>query len=76
MSKLVAYFNNNRFNFISWSVTFILVAGMILGAFKWKTSTSAAKALMPIPTTASEEKRPDVPMPALGGPKAFAAIER
>ena len=76
MSKFVAFFNDHRFNIISWAVTIVLVAGMILGAFRWKASTSAAKALVPIPTAASEEKLPDVPMPALGEPKAFAAIER
>jgi LysM repeat protein len=76
MSKLVAYFNGHRFNIISWAVTLVLVAGMIFGAFKWKASISSAKALVPIPTAGSEEELPEVPMPALGGPKAFAAIER
>jgi hypothetical protein len=76
MSKFTSFFNANRFNIISWTVTVILVTGMILGAFKWKESRSGAKALAPIPTAASEEKQPDVPMPALGGPELFAAIER
>ena len=76
MSKLTTYFNGHRFSIISWSVTLVLVAGMILGAFEWKEARGGAQALVPIPTAASEEKQLDVPMPALGGPVAFAAIER
>ncbi len=37
---------------------------------------AGGQALLPIPTAESEEKQPDVPMPALGGPDAFASIER
>jgi murein DD-endopeptidase MepM/ murein hydrolase activator NlpD len=76
MSRVSSFLNDNRFSIISWTVTLILVAGMILGALKWKQSRSGGQALVPIPTAASEEKRPEVPMPALGGPQAFASIER
>jgi len=76
MPRLLAFFNNHRFQIVSWAVTFVLVAGMILGALKWKESTSAARALAPIPTVAPDERPPRVPMPALGGPQAFASIER
>ncbi|HUE97727.1 MAG TPA: peptidoglycan DD-metalloendopeptidase family protein [Anaerolineales bacterium] len=76
MSKLSSFFTNNRFSIISWVVTFVLVAGMILGTFKWKQSTSVASALAPVPTAASDENPPQVAMPALGGPEAFVSIER
>lgn len=76
MATLSSFFNNNRFSIISWAVTLVLVAGVILGAFKWKEVRGGAQALLPFPTAAAEEKQPDVPMPALGGPLAFAAIER
>lgn len=76
MSKLTSLFATHRFTIISWAVTFILVAGMILGAFKWKESTSVAQALAPVPTAGPEEELPDVQMPALGVPPGFAFIER
>lgn len=61
---------------MSWAVTLVLVAGMILGAFKWKQSRSGTQILAPIPTAASDENPPQVAMPALGGPEAFVSIER
>jgi len=76
MSKLSSFFKKYRFNIISWAVTFILVAGMVLGALKWQQSNSGAQALAPIPTTAPDKNPPQVAMPALGGPVAFEAIER
>jgi hypothetical protein len=76
MSKLSSFFHANRFSIISWAVTVILVAGMILGAFQWRASRNGAQALVPIPTAGAEEQRPKVSMPALGGPQAFAAIKR
>lgn len=76
MATLSSYFNNHRFSIISWAVTLVLVAGMILGAFKWRESQRGGQALIPIPTAALEKKQPNVLMPALGGPLAFAAIER
>ncbi|RPJ19270.1 MAG: LysM peptidoglycan-binding domain-containing protein [Chloroflexi bacterium] len=76
MTKLSSFFKKYRFNIISWTVTFILVAGMILGALKWKESTSVPEALAPVPTAGPEKDPPQVAMPALGGPEASVAIER
>ncbi len=76
MSKLTSFLKKNRFNIISWAVTFVLVAGMVLGAFKLKESTSVAQALAPIPTAGPDKKPPQVPMPELQGSKAFDSIGR
>jgi hypothetical protein len=76
MAKFSSFFNRNRFSILSWSVTVLLVAGMILGAFWWNEVRGGGQALLPIPTAASEEEQPDVTMPALGGPQKLAAIER
>lgn len=76
MSKVSSFFKTYRFNIISWTVTLILVAGMILGAFQWRESRSGGQALVPIPTAQPEKESPKLPMPALGGPVAFNAIER
>jgi LysM repeat protein len=76
MSKLSSFFENNRFSIISWAVTFVLVAGMIGGALKWKESTSVVQALAPIPTAASDKNMPQVSMPTLASPEAFESIER
>jgi murein DD-endopeptidase MepM/ murein hydrolase activator NlpD len=76
MSKIRSFFSDNKFNIISWSVTLVLVAGLIGGAFMWKRSTSTAQALAPQPTAAPDENPPKVSMPALGGPGLFTAIER
>jgi murein DD-endopeptidase MepM/ murein hydrolase activator NlpD len=76
MSRFSSFFNQNRFSIISWAVTVILVAGMILGALKWKESNSMPQALSPISTAGPDRKLPQVPMPALGGSLAFTSIER
>lgn len=76
MSQLSSFFNNHRFNIISWTVTLILVAGLIFGALQWRAARSGGQALVPIPTAASEEELPQVPMPALGAPEKSASIER
>jgi len=76
MSKLISAFKNNRFNIISWIVTLVLVAGMVSGAWMWKRSTSTVQALAPEPTAAPDENPPEVALPALGAPEAFASIER
>ena len=76
MATLSSFFNNNRFSIISWAVTLMFVAGMILGAFKWKEVRGGSQAFVPFPTAASDDKQPSVRMPALGGPLAFVAIER
>jgi murein DD-endopeptidase MepM/ murein hydrolase activator NlpD len=76
MSKLSSFFNQNRFNVISWAVTLILVAGMIVGAFQWKASGVGAQALLPIPTAEPEKNPPQFEMPALKGSEAVESIER
>ena len=76
MSKLASYFKTYRFNIISWTVTLLLVGGMILGAFQWKASNVGAQALLPIPTAEPEKNPPQVSMPALGAPEALESIER
>lgn len=76
MSRFSAFFKQNRFNIVSWTVTFILVAGMILGAFAWK-DTHTEPAFEQVPTAAPDSNPPMVSMPALGGGSgAFAAIKR
>ena len=76
MPKFVSFFNSNKFNIISWSVTIILAAGLIGGALMWRQSRSGAQALAPLATAASDENLPKVVMPALSGAHMFAAIER
>lgn len=76
MAKLSSFFKDNRFGIISWTVTAVLVAGMIFGALKLKAAFSGRQALVPLPTAASQKQQPEVPMPALGGPEKFAAIVR
>ena len=75
MSKLSSFFDKNRFSILSWSVTFVLVAGMLLGALRWKEAGAGVQALQPIPTAASKEKQPEVSMPTLGAPEQVAAID-
>jgi len=76
MSKLKIFFSNNKFNIISWLVTFTIVAGLVLGAFAWKQSPTTVQALVPEPTTAPDKKQPNVPMPALGKSEASPSITR
>lgn len=76
MSKLSSLFTTNRFTIISWTVTVIVVAGLIFGAFKWRESTSVAQALAPIPTAGPDEEMAQIIMPTLGVPEDFGFIER
>jgi murein DD-endopeptidase MepM/ murein hydrolase activator NlpD len=76
MPKLASFFSNNKFNIISWSLTFILVAGLMGGALIWKKSKSTQQALAPQPTAAPDENLPEVKMAVLGGPEPFVSIER
>ncbi len=76
MAKLLSFLRKNRFSVISWSVTFVLVAGMVLIAWKWKESTSMPDALVPIPTARPDKKSIKLSMPALANPAAFDSIER
>lgn len=75
MAKLSSFFQANRFNIISWTVTLILVAGMVLGALKWR-GTSNAQALAPVPTAAPDQNVPKVDLPQLSAPVAFQSIGR
>lgn len=76
MTKLASLLKHNAFNIISWAVTFAITGGIVFGAFAWKRSTTVVQASAPIPTAAPEQEPPQVTMPALGGPEAFAAIPR
>lgn len=76
MTKLGSFIKNNLFNIVSWFITVIVVTGIVLGAFAWKRSTTVVQASAPVPTAAPDEAPPQVQMPALGGPEAFASIER
>ncbi|HEX9384921.1 MAG TPA: peptidoglycan DD-metalloendopeptidase family protein [Anaerolineales bacterium] len=76
MSKLSAFFEKHRFSVISWAITVILVAGMIVGALMWKKSVSLPQALAPIPTAASGKNTSNIPMPALDRQAVFESIGR
>lgn len=76
MSKFSSFFKNNLFNIVSWLVTVLLVGGIIAGAFMWKQSTNTVEAAALEPTAIPNQAQPQVAMPALGGPEAFASIER
>jgi murein DD-endopeptidase MepM/ murein hydrolase activator NlpD len=76
MTKLSSFLKNNLFNTISWVVTILLVGGIVGGAFLWKRSTNTAQAAALEPTAIPNQEQPQVVMPALGGPVAFASIER
>ncbi len=73
---MTAFIGRNKFNIISWVVTLALATGIIFGGLAFRQSTSTVQALEPQPTAAPNEKEPNVAMPALGGPEAFASIER
>ncbi|MDX1377268.1 MAG: peptidoglycan DD-metalloendopeptidase family protein [Anaerolineales bacterium] len=77
MSKITSFFKNNTFTIVSWFVTLALVAGIVGGALAWRQSTTVVQAAVPKPTQASDEKPPQVEMPALsGGSEAFVSIGR
>lgn len=76
MTKLASLLKHNAFNIISWTVTFAIAGGIVFGAFAWKRSTTVVQASAPIPTAAPAQEPPQVAMPALGGPEAFASIPR
>lgn len=76
MPKLSTFFQQNRFNIITWIITLILVMGMIGGALKWKQSTTGLQALEPEPTAAAGKNPLRIAMPALSGAEAFESIGR
>ena len=63
--KALEFLKRNRFNIISWFVTILIVAGIVIGGF-WYQGTTSASALVPEPTAQPEESPPDVAPPALG----------
>jgi murein DD-endopeptidase MepM/ murein hydrolase activator NlpD len=75
MSKFSSFFQTNRFSIISWTVTFILVVGMVGGALKWKDASNP-QALAPVPTAAPDQNAPKVNLPALSAPVVFQSIGR
>jgi murein DD-endopeptidase MepM/ murein hydrolase activator NlpD len=76
MSNIKLFFNNNRFTILSWVLTFVLVTGLVFGAFAWKRSTSTIQALELQPTSAPDENQPDVAMPALNESRSVLSIGR
>ena len=76
MTKFKVFFSKNKFNIISWLVTIAIAAGMAFGAYAWKQSTTTVQALAPEPTSAPDQKQPNVPMPALGKSESALAISR
>lgn len=63
--KALEFLKHNRFNIISWIVTLLIVAGIVVGGF-WYQGTNSASALVPEPTAQPEKKQPEVPLPAPG----------
>ena len=57
-------------------VTFVIVAGIVFGAYAWQSSRSTAPAAELISTAVPNEAPVKVALPALGGPEAFTSIER
>ena len=76
MPKLVSFFGNHRFAIISWSVTILVAAGLVGGAWMWRQSKANGSARVPVPTVAPDRELPKVALPALGGPVPFMSIER
>jgi len=71
------FIQKNSFNIISWTITLLLVAGIVGGGL-WYKGTSTVSALVPEPTAQPNEKPPALDMPAplrviQGG---FDSIER
>jgi len=76
MSNIKLFFNNNRFTILSWALTFVLVTGLVFGAFAWKRSASTVQALVLQPTSAPDENQPEVAMPALHESESVFSIGR
>jgi LysM repeat protein len=77
--KALEFLKRNRFNFISWFITILIVAGIVSAGF-WYQGTTSASALVPEPTAQPEENPPEVPLPApgsdIGSDIGFKAISR
>jgi murein DD-endopeptidase MepM/ murein hydrolase activator NlpD len=62
-STLPTHGKADRFTFISWGVTLLIVVAMLFSALWWK-STQSVSALAPVPTAAPDENPPEVVLPA------------
>lgn len=76
---ILEFLKRNRFSIISWFITILLVAGIVVGGF-WYQGTNSAAALVPEPTAQPEKKQPEVPLPTpgseSGGESSFESISR
>jgi len=75
--KLLTWMKANVFNIVSWTVTFLIVAGILIAGF-WYKGTSIASALEPEPTAQPAKASAEVPLPvpANAGPIGLASISR
>lgn len=75
--RLRQFLTGNLFNILSWIVTLVLVAGIVLAGL-WLRGTGSASALAPEPTAAPEQDPPEVslPAPAGSGTSGFESISR
>ena len=62
-SRLIEFFEDHRFNFISWGATGLVVATLLGSTVWWTQRGSASPATEPEPTAASNQQ-PAVPLPA------------
>src|ERR1041385_502337 len=77
MSKIISLIKANKFNTISWGLTFVLVVSILFGGYSWKQSATMVQALQPESTKGPDAKQPNVEMPAIGGgSEAFLSIAR
>ena len=76
MAKLTSFFEQNRFQTISWAITLLLVTAMLLGALKWKESNSISDALVPVATARPNENPLQVVLPTLGVSQESESIQR
>jgi murein DD-endopeptidase MepM/ murein hydrolase activator NlpD len=77
--KILEFVKRNRFKIISWSVTVLIVAG-ILGGGLWYKGTTTVTALVPEPTAHPDAEPPAVALPPSGsaeaGESGFQSISR
>src|SRR5512138_3131581 len=68
ISKPARLFQQNRFGFISWGITGLLVAGLLGFALWWTQFGANSPATRPEPTAAPEEGQPSVQLPSAMNP--------
>ena len=76
MPKLASFFDNNRFNIISWFVTFLIVAGLIGGVFIWRQSQPDGAGPRASANCRADEKLPEVVNASFGWARCVLSIER